>query len=290
MALEIPKDIEIELKEGFADPDSIIVKAEYQDMLPRPTDKEYNQMKESIRADGQEKAVVVDQEMVLIDGHTRWKICKELKKQVFYEKKYFKERTDILRHMAIANLHRRNLNQYQKVMLYNELYVEEKKKAMERRELSRKISSVTVHNIYASKSPSESAIQSGRKGVSGEPLQEKPKIEIEEQGRSRTAYAKLIGVSEVAVMQSHYIAEHGGKVINKQVKEGKLAIREAYWKAKEKVGLSRPVEKVKDYIFTITPNEGSKWTCHRKLNPSQIPAIKQYIEKMPVSRNGKKKK
>jgi len=280
--MAVESDLRIESpKQAYCNPSEIIVKEEYKSMLPRPTEKEYEQIKESVRVDGQDKPVDVDENMVLVDGHTRLQICIELKKQVFYEKRSFKDRNAILRHMAIANLHRRNLTHYQKVILYNELYVEEKKKAQERRKVARKISSVTVHNLYASKAPSE-------RGIGGTALKEKPDIKIEEQGRARKAYADLIGVSEVAVMQTTFIKDHGGAVINKAVKDGKMKVREAYWKTKERLQLKKPTESVKSYIFTITPEEGSQWRCLRKLNPSQIPAIKQYIEKMPVSKNGKK--
>jgi len=280
--MAVESDLRIESpKQGYCDPSEIIVKEEYKSMLPRPTEKEYEQIKESIRTDGQDKAVEVDQNMVLVDGHTRLKIAIELKKQIFYEKRLFKDRSEVLRHMAIANLHRRNLNQYQKVILYHELYEEEKKKASERRVEARKISSVTVHNIYANKAPST-------RGIGGEALQEKPEIKVQDQGRARKAYADIIGVSEVAVMQTTFIKDHGGAVINKSVKDGKMKIREAYWKTKERLQLKKPIEAVKSYVFTITPEEGSQWTCHRKLMPSQLPAIKQYIEKMSVKKSERK--
>jgi len=141
MAIEPESDLRIESpKQAYCDPSEINVNEEYQSMLPRPSEKEHEQMKESIKEDGQDKAIVIDQNMVLIDGHTRLTICKELNKQVFYEQKYFKDRTEILRHMAIANLHRRNLSQYQKVILYDELYKIEILKSRQRSILGKKIS------------------------------------------------------------------------------------------------------------------------------------------------------
>jgi len=61
----------------------------------------------------------------------------------------------------------------------------------------------------------------------------------------------------------------------------------AYWKTKEKLQLKKPIENVKSYLFTIEPEEGSIWKCHRKLKPSQIPAIKTYIERMLVAKDKK---
>jgi len=114
--------VRFEEKLGYCNVSDITVKKLYLSMLPRPTDKEYDQIKLSIETDGQERPVVVNQDMILIDGHTRLEICKELGKQVSYEKKFFEDNVAILRYMAIANLHRRNLLPYQKVILYDELY------------------------------------------------------------------------------------------------------------------------------------------------------------------------
>jgi len=59
-------------------------------------------------------------------------------------------------------------------------------------------------------------------------------------------------------------------------------MREAYWQSKEKMQIKRTVENIKEYIITITPIEGSQWTIHRKLKPTQIHRIKQFIQKLNV--------
>ena len=269
---------------AYCDWSEVKIKREYFDMIPRHSEKEYDQMKRSIENEGQEKPVIVDQNMVLIDGFTRYKIIKELgNRRLYYQKRNFKNRNEVLRCMAIGNLHRRNLTQYQKVLLYHELYLEEKKKAMERRELAREKSTVTLKNIYASKAPSESAIKSGR-GRSGQPLIEDKSPPIEDQSRARTAYAKIIGVSDVAVHQTHYIKEYGGKRINQQVKDNKISMRDAYWKSKERMQVQQTTENLKKYIITITPESGSRWQIMRKLKPTQVHRLKQFIEKLNVEK------
>jgi len=159
---------------------------------------------------------------------------------------------------------------------------------MERRAESNKKSAITMKNMARSAAPSESAIKSGR-GQSGQPLLKTDETQIENQGRARQAYAKMIGVSEVAVHQAGFIKDHGGKIINEKVRDGEMSMKDAYWKSKEKMQLKLPTENIKSYIFTITPEEGSQWKILRKLRPSQVSRIKQYIEKMAVSRVKKKK-
>jgi len=193
----------------------------------------------------------------------------------------FKNRNEVLRCMAIGNLHRRNLTQYQKVLLYHELYLEEKKKAKERSSLAKEKALISIKNRWRDLPASESAIKSHR-GTSGQPIIEDKTPEIKNPGKARTAFAKIIGVSDVAVHQSFYISEFGGKRINKLVKDNKISMREAYWQSKEKMQIKRTVENIKEYIITITPIEGSQWTIHRKLKPTQIHRIKQFIQKLNV--------
>ena len=276
MALE--PELKIASTQGYCDPLEITINQQFKEMLPRPTDKEYEQIKKSIKEDGQEKSVVVNQEMVMVDGHTRLQICLELKKQVFYEKRFFAERSDVIKFMAIVNLHRRHLNQFQKVILYDELFLLEKEKAKQRGKDARKLMAVTIHNKYASKEPSA-------QGIGGESKWKKPDIVIKP-ARSREAYAKLIGVSPVVVEHAQFIKRHGGKLINRLVMDGKIPVREAYWKTKEKLQLKQPVENAKSYVFTIQPEEGSEWKCHRKLMSSQVGKIKMYIETIPVTKEG----
>jgi len=260
--MSLPQDLTFAPKQGYVETTQIIVKEEYKSMLPRPSEKEHEQMKKSMNDDGQDKAIVVDQNMVLIDGHTRLKICKELNKQVFYEQKYFKDRADILRHMAIANLHRRNLSQYQKVILYDELYKIEIVKSRQRSVLGKKISLLE------------------KKGEDTEELQKE--LETGQHGRASDTFAKIIGVSGAVVRRSTFVKENAGKKLIEQVKHGETTLSNAFWQTKEKLQLKIPVENTKEYFFTITPKEGSQWTCHRKLKNKQLASIKSFILNIKV--------
>jgi len=234
----------------------------YFTMLPRPSKKEYAQIKASILKDGQEKPITVDQNMGLVDGYTRLKICKELSMPVFYEKKHFQDRNAILLYMAITNLHRRNLNQYQKVILYKELYLEAKKRAHERM-------------IIGAKRGTDSRL--------GEvtPLTEKEKGNYKV-SLAREEYALEIGVTQDAVFKSFYIAKNAGKVVNKQVQQGKITAQEAYWIARAKKGKKRIKQKTREYIFTIQSKGMSMWKTHRRIRPSQVVKIRDYIMRLDV--------
>jgi hypothetical protein len=254
--------IRIDDNRGFCNPSEIEINQEYSNMLPRPSQKEYQQMKFSIKKDGQEKPITVDQQMVLIDGHSRLNICNELGITVYYEKKFFEDRNKILRFMAIVNLHRRNLNQYQKVILYKELYLEAKKRAYQR-------------------------MMEGAKRGTDSRLGKVEELTLEEKGDykihlAREDYAKQIGVTQDAVYKSFFIAENAGKVVNKKVREGKITTQQAYWIAREKKGRKRTKEKTREYFFTIQSKGMSIWKTHRRIRPSQVVKIRDYIMRLDV--------
>ena len=123
-------------KSGYCNPDEIIVNPRYRSLLPRPTKKEYADIKKSIKENGQQKAVEVDQHMGMVDGFTRLEICKDIGRKVFFESRYYENKTAILRQMAILNLHRRHITDYTKVLLYDEIYQDEKKQAEKRSKLA----------------------------------------------------------------------------------------------------------------------------------------------------------
>ena len=249
-------------KLGYCDPSEIIVKDSFKKLLPRPTEKEFKTMKVSIEKDGQEKPVDVDQNMVMIDGFTRLEICQELGKKVFYDQRYYEGRTAILRQMAIANLFRRNLSDYQKVLLYDEIYQDEMKKAGERRTISREI------RITESKGGETKELQKELK-ESGE-------------GRARDKFAKVIGVSSATIHRATYIKDYGDSKTKEKLKKGKVTLSHAYYKTREKLTKKKIKEKVNQYIFTIEPKNGSIWKTRRVFRPIQVTKIKNLINRLDV--------
>ena len=84
-------------------------------MVPRPSDTDYKTLKHSIKTDGQQIPITVNQFGTILDGHTRNDICKELKIKPIFEIKKFDDEFDERRFVITCNLSRRSLNLYQKV-------------------------------------------------------------------------------------------------------------------------------------------------------------------------------
>jgi len=95
----------------------IHVKKEYHNLIPRPLETELNALRESMREDGQQVPIIVNKNGVILDGHTRFGICKELKIDPIYETKSFENENDERKYVIITNLSRRHLNLAQRAYL-----------------------------------------------------------------------------------------------------------------------------------------------------------------------------
>jgi len=254
-------------KSGYCDPKDITINPHYRELLPRPTPKEYAIIKQSMIENGQQKPVEVDQDMIMVDGFTRLDVCIEIGKQVWFESRYYESKTAVLRQMAILNLHRRHITDYAKVLLYNEIYQDEKKLAKIRSEISLKI-------VNLKKKPEV-------------PTQEVAELEEEIEkigsGSAVDKFSKIINVSEATVKRSQYVAKFGDTQTKEKVKTKKMSLTNAYYKVREKIEKKKPPQdKMKSYMFTITPDNGSRWKTRRMLFPKQVVAIKAFILHLKV--------
>ncbi len=254
--------IVFEGKSGYCDPKDIIVNPHYRELLPRPTPKEYEIIKQSMIENGQQKPVEVDQNMIIVDGFSRLDICIDIGRQVWFESRYYENKTAVLRQMAILNLHRRHITDFAKVLLYDEIYQDEKKQAQKRSELNLKI-------VNLKKKPEV---------PTHEVAELEKQIEKIGTGRAIDKFSKIINVSEATVKRSQYIGKFGDTQVKEKVKAKKMSLTDAYYKTREKVEKKKPPkEKMKAYTFTITPDKGSRWVTRRNLFPKQVVAIKAFI-------------
>ncbi len=104
----------------------LIVKKEYHNLVPRPLDTEYNSLKNSIIQDGQKIPIVVNKDGVILDGHTRFQICNELKIKPIYETKSFDDPLNEKNYVIISNLSRRHLTLPQRAELLYSWWLKEK--------------------------------------------------------------------------------------------------------------------------------------------------------------------
>ena len=256
-----------EAKSGYCNPDEIVVLPHYKQLLPRPTDKEYKNMLESIRIHGQQKPVELDQHMVMVDGFTRLDICTDLKKQVWFDQRYYEDKTAVLLQMKILNLDRRNLIDYQKVLLYDEIFEHEKKQAKKRSEINIKLA--TLAHKKSDTTEEEKTLTKERDEIGT--------------GRAVDKFSEIIDVSTTTIRKSRYVDEHADNKIKEKVVKKEMSLSEAYWKTREKqTRRTHKKEKMKEYTFEIRPAVGSGWKTKRMLRPKQVTLIKSFIMHMKV--------
>jgi len=98
----------------------IIIDPEFESMLPPKTHEQYEALKEAIRSKGgvRDPVVVWEEESILLDGHHRHRICKELGIKPPIDRMSFKNREDAKMWVVKNQLaDRRNLNPFQSVEL-----------------------------------------------------------------------------------------------------------------------------------------------------------------------------
>lgn len=87
---------------------------EYLALVPRPTKDQYNSLKNSIRDDGLQVPIIINQDGVILDGHTRFQACNELKIKPVFVIKHFEDQDKEKEFVVITNLARRHLTLFQR--------------------------------------------------------------------------------------------------------------------------------------------------------------------------------
>ncbi|MFA7397405.1 MAG: ParB N-terminal domain-containing protein [Crenarchaeota archaeon] len=96
---------------------SLHLNPEYDKLLPRMTDEEFGELKKSIEIEGQHYPIIANQDLVVLDGHHRFRACTELGIEPDFEVKHFEDKLLEKKFVIEANLRRRHLNNFQLVEL-----------------------------------------------------------------------------------------------------------------------------------------------------------------------------
>ena len=179
-------------------------------MLPKLSKEEYEALKESIRTEGQHYPIIINREGVILDGHNRLRICRELGIEPKFEVKNFADKFEEKLFVIDVNLQRRQLNAAQKVWLNLERYEIEKEKAKQRFE--------------------EHLPQKGEKGFQS--ISSSSELHI---GQARDVVAFHAGVSPITTQRALTVFEKGDEQIKLRMLEGKTSIYYAYKMTKRKI-------------------------------------------------------
>ena len=92
--------------------DDIIINLEYEEIIPPLTDDEFERLKNSIAEVGLYEPIVVNKERVILDGHHRFKACKDVGVLPRFTIKSFDTKIAEEIYVIETNVIRRQLNQY----------------------------------------------------------------------------------------------------------------------------------------------------------------------------------
>jgi hypothetical protein len=127
-AVEQTKPIEQIIREN------ITILEEIKTWIPPLTLEEFEQLTQNIREEGCRDALIIwekyeddDKKYILVDGHNRYAICTELKKEFRFELREFKDLDQVKNWMIINQLGKRNITEDEKSYLRGIQYKIEKK-------------------------------------------------------------------------------------------------------------------------------------------------------------------
>jgi ParB-like chromosome segregation protein Spo0J len=187
---------------------SLRLNPEYDKLLPRMAEDEFAQLKASIKAEGQHYPIIVNENLEVLDGHHRFRVCTELGIEPDFEVRKFEDKLLEKKFVIEDNLRRRHLNNFQLVELAVPLLEIEKALAKRRQ--------ITGGIIGRNR-------QLGVTSGDAEPL-----LEPEVRAKATEVVAKKAGVSTRTFERGKKIIDKASEDEKQRLREGKTSISKVY--------------------------------------------------------------
>jgi ParB-like chromosome segregation protein Spo0J len=184
---------------------SLHLNPEYEKLLPKMSDEEFAELKDSIQAEGQHYPIVVNENLEVLDGYHRFRACTELGIEPDFEVRKFEDKLIEKKFVIEANLRRRHLTKFQLVELGVPLLEIEKALAKKRQASGGK----TGRNTQLGLAPDDA----------------KPEFT---KSKATEAVAKKVGVSTRTFERGKKILEKASEEEKQKLREGKASIAKVY--------------------------------------------------------------
>jgi ParB-like chromosome segregation protein Spo0J len=198
---------------------SLRINPVYDRLLPRMSDEEFEQLKSSIKVEGQHYAIIVNEDLEVLDGHHRFRACTELGLEPDFEVRKFDDKLLEKKFVIEANLRRRHLNNFQLVELAVPLLEIEKALAKQRQSIGGK---------------------NGRDFQLGLAPDDASPMEPSIKAKATEFVAKKAGVSTRTLERGKKIMEKATEDDKQKLREGKVSITKVY---QDIVDAEKPPEK-----------------------------------------------
>jgi ParB-like chromosome segregation protein Spo0J len=186
---------------------SLRLNPQYEKMLPTMTEEEFEQLKESIRTEGQHYPIIANENLEVLDGHHRFRACTELGLEPDFEVKTFENKLVEKKFVIESNLRRRHLNNFQLVELAVPLLEIEKALAKQRQSVGGK---------------------NGRNSQLGIEPEDALPLEPTLKAKAAEVVAKKAGVSTRTLERGKKILENATEEDKQALREGKTSISKVY--------------------------------------------------------------
>jgi ParB-like chromosome segregation protein Spo0J len=183
---------------------SLRLNPEYEKLLPKMSDEEFVQLKESIKAEGQHYPIIANENLEVLDGHHRFRACTELGLEPDFEIRNFEDKLLEKKFVIEANLRRRHLNNFQLVELAVPLLEIEKALAKRRQ------------------------VKGGKNGRNLQLGLASDDTEPQIKAKATEIVAKKAGVSTRTFERGKKVLEEASEEDKQKLREGKTSITKVY--------------------------------------------------------------
>lgn len=183
---------------------NVRVNDEYAKLVHALTEQEYDSLKSSIKeSNGNIIAIIVNQELVILDGHHRYRACNELNLAPKTEVKEFNSKLDEKKFVYEINLKRRHLNEFQKAELAYGLEGIYSERAR-------------LRQLSCLKNVKSSSLPNGDNEI--------------EKGRTSEILSKTYNIAPRTFQRAKKIIEVGTEQVKQRLREGKTTISKEHLK------------------------------------------------------------
>jgi ParB-like chromosome segregation protein Spo0J len=196
---------------------NIKINPEYSKLVNPLSNAEYESLKNSIKEDGLHYPIVINSKKEILDGHHRYKICKELDIQIKYEIKYFDNIIEEKKFVIDINLKRRQLNDFKKAELAYKLEDIYKEQAR-----LRQLSNLKNVKYKLTSLPSSGSIDHNDNKNYNSITKEELK------GRTIEVISKKNDLSPKTYQRAKTIIENGSEEVKEKLRANKTSISKEY--------------------------------------------------------------
>jgi ParB-like chromosome segregation protein Spo0J len=190
---------------------------EYLNLISPLSEVEFDSLKQSIKEQGLHVPVIVNKQGIVLDGHHRFRACKELGIPLQYHTKEFKDSLDEKEFLIEVNLRRRQLNEFQRVEIGYSLENIEKERAKRRMSLG-------GQRVGLANKKEEHDENNEQRGASIDATLEP----CEDKGKVSEIIAKKIGVSTATYERGEKIIEKGTEDQKNNLRKDTIGITNVY--------------------------------------------------------------